>query len=172
MINIYYLNNVIDAFLISFFRFPDNPVAGYFFGSAVLSFLCIVAGELSLYIAFQFNTLKINQINHDIQRLQDLSFYALKAGSKKAYKACNYLANDNYGKSFFMQITLAAASLWPLLLALGWMQYRFADVRFNMLLSLSDTEFTVGYVATFAVCYVMVRLVFFKVKHSFFSRSV
>ena len=52
---------------------------------------------------------------------------ALKAGNRPAYEAANKLANEAFGKSFFMQLTLSATFFWPVFFALGWMQYRFLD---------------------------------------------
>ena len=39
------------------------------------------------------------------------SMNVLKAGDKESYKAINKLANEAYGKTFFLQVAMAAASL-------------------------------------------------------------
>jgi len=170
---IFYLHNVIDTFLMSFFRFPDNPVMGYFLGSAILSIICVAVGEVSIYLAFRFNKNKIDHTNKNMEHFQDLSINALKAGNKNAFKACNSIANESFGKSFFMQITLAAASLWPLLIALGWMQYRFASVDFARQFSFPGSEYVFGYFTTVVFCYFMVRIIISKMKLFFLKhRSV
>ena len=162
------LHTVIDTYLMPFFRFPDNPVIGYFLGTAILSIICVAVGELSIYLAFRFNKDKIDRTNKDMEHFQDLSINALKAGNKDAFKACNSIANESFGKSFFMQITLAAASLWPLLFALGWMQYKFATVDFARQFSFPGSEYVFGYFTTVVFCYFMFRIIFNKMKPYFF----
>jgi len=156
-----------------FFRYPDSPVMGYFLGTVVLSIICVAFGELSIYLAFRFNKDKIDHTYKNMDHYQHLSIKALIAGNKKAYKACNSIANENFGKSFFMQITLAAASLWPLLIALGWMQHKFADVDFAGQFSFPGSEYVLGYFTTIVFCYFMVRIIFNKIKVYFLKyRSV
>ena len=164
---IIYLYTVIDNILMSFFRFPDNPLTGYYLGTFVLSLACVIIGEYSISMAFRFNKERITRDNRDINHFQDLSIKALKAGDKKAYKACNSIANDAFGKSFFSQITLSASSLWPLFIALGWMQYRFSGVEFSLPFSVFGTTYTVGYFLTFVLCYITTRIVFGKLKNKF-----
>ncbi len=144
----------------SFFRFPTEPLAGYCLGILLLSLVCVIIGELSISMAFNINKNRIKRDNRDIEHFQDLSIKALKAGDKKAYKACNSIANDAFGKSFFSQITLSAASLWPLFIALGWMQYRFSEVEFTLPFSAFGVEYSVGYLLTFLLCYIITRIVF------------
>ena len=83
------------------------------------------------------------------------------AQNKRAYTASNKLANDAFGRSFFMQIALSAAFLWPIPFALGWMQYRFSDVEFR----LPGTEVSVGYIAVFILLYIAAYLLFRRVKY-------
>ena len=154
---------VMDNFLMLFFRFPDNPLLGYFLGTFVLSLVSVIIGEYSISMAFRLNKERITHDNRDINHFQDLSIKALKAGNKPAYKACNSIANDAFGKSFFLQIALSASSLWPVFIALGWMQYRFAEVEFRLPLLSGSLSFR--YVPTFIVCYIATRILFGKIKH-------
>ncbi len=154
-----------------FFRFPGEPLTGYYLGTIVLCLACVVIGEYSISIAFKLNKDKISRDNRDINHFQDLSIRALKAGDKKAYKACNSIANDAFGKSFFSQVTLSAASLWPLFIALGWMQYRFSEVEISLPFSVFGVQYSFGYFLTFILCYVATHIGFGRIKKYLFVRS-
>ena len=90
-----YFQHIADNILMSFFRFSDNPVNGYFLGTAILSTICVAVGELSIYLAFRFNKDKIDHTNNDMEHYQHLSIKALKAGNKDAFRACNSIANES-----------------------------------------------------------------------------
>jgi len=160
---IVYLYTLLDSFLMFFFRLSEDPVAGYWLGTSVLALASWVIGEYSIALAFRLNKAMIKEETRRIDHFQELSFAALRAGDKSAFKACNGIANEAYGKSFFTQITLSAASLWPLFIALGWMQHRFSDVEFAIPL----TEWTAGYFSTFLLCYVAIRIVSSKISKAF-----
>jgi hypothetical protein len=147
-----------------FYRIPDNPLLGYFLGTFVLSIACIIIGEYSISIAFRFNKEKIDHDIHEIEHYENLSVEALKTGDKAAYKACNSIANDAYGKNFFSQIALSASSLWPIFFALGWMQYHFSEVRIRLPFAMFSDDYSFGYVITFVVCYLIARIFSAKVK--------
>ena len=164
---IIYLQSLTDNILMPFFRFPSNPLIGYFLGTLILAIMCVALGEASIYLAFRLNKKIIINTNKDMEQYQSLSIKALKAGNKEAYKACNSIANESFGKSFFMQITLGAASLWPLLVALGWMQYKFAAVDFAGQFSFPGSEYVFSYFSTIVFCYFMVRIIFHKMKFYF-----
>jgi hypothetical protein len=70
------------------------------------------------------------------------------------------MANDAFGKSYFLQLALAGASLWPAALALAWMNTRFAEVEFPF----AWTSFHVGYVTPFILLYIVARILFKAVK--------
>jgi hypothetical protein len=147
-----------------FYRIPDNPLLGYFLGTSVLSLVCVVIGKCSISIAFRLNKKQIYHDNHEITHYQSLSIEALKTGDKASFKACNSIANDAYGNNFFAQVALSAASLWPVFIALGWMQYRFADVKFILPLSIPGGGNTIGYVTFFLICYISIRILFGQIK--------
>ncbi len=153
-----------DKILLHFYRFPDNPLAGYYLGTFMLALACVITGEYSISLAFRFNKEKIARDNYETGHFQDLSIEALKAGDKAAYRACNSIANDACGNAFFSQIALSASSLWPVFIALGWMQYRFGGVSFSLPFSIPWAGNTVGYAATFILCYIFARILFRKVK--------
>lgn len=160
-----YLFTAMDSILMYFYRFPDSPLIGYFLGTSVLSLACVVIGEYSISIAFRLNKNHIEQDNHEISHYQNLSIEALKQGNKAAFKACNSIANDTYGKNFFTQFSLSAASLWPVFFALGWMQYRFSEVTFALPFSIPGIGDTIGYLTAFLLLYISARILSGTVKH-------
>ena len=70
------------------------------------------------------------------------------------------LANEAFGKSFFMQVALSATFLWPIFFALGWMQHRFLEVEFP----LPFIGFSLGYIGVFLILYIAAYFVFKPVK--------
>ena len=81
---------------------------------------------------------------------------ALKAGDRPAYEAANTLANEDVGKSFFMQVAMSATFLWPIFFALGWMQYRFLEIAFP----LPFIGFSLGYTGVFVILYIAAYCIF------------
>jgi hypothetical protein len=159
----FYLN--IDAFLIYFYRIVEQPLLDYFIGTGILSLLCVIIGEFTLSVAFRFNKAFIDQDSREMTRMQNLSLRALLAKDKQSYKAFNREANEAFGKVFFKQIALAAASLWPIPFALGWMQTRFMNIEFLLPCRLPVVGETVGYSFTFIPMYILAHILFGKIKH-------
>ena len=154
----------LDALLIAFFRLAENPMLGYLTGIAVLSLGCVILGELSMGLAYRWNHAFLRRDNRRLVRLQNGSLRALKARDKESYQALNREANDAFGKVFFTRVALAAASLWPLPFAMQWLESRFGDVLFALPIALPKTGDTVGYAFTFIPMYILVRIVFGRVK--------
>jgi len=156
--------NWIDNALIFFYRLPEVPIAGYFLGTFVLALCCVVIGQLTISVAFLANRRRIDADNSNMVRMQNLSIKALAAKNKGAYKAFNKEANEAFGKVFFMQIALAAASLWPVPFALAWMQTRFSEVEFPLPFALPMLGDTVGYTFSFFPILILAFMLFGKVK--------
>ena len=154
----------LDAFLIHFFRLADNPMLGYLSGIAVLALGCVILGELSMGLAFRWNHVFLARDSRSLVRLQNGSLRALQARDKEGYQALNRAANDAFGKLFFTQVALAAASLWPLPFAMHWLQARFGEVLFTVPVTLPKVGDAVGYAFTFIPMYILVRILFGKVK--------
>jgi hypothetical protein len=74
---------------------------------------------------------------------------ALKAGDKAAYKVMNKLTNESFGHSFFQHTALGAAARWPLFMAVGWMQWRFAGLDIPLL----GDQLSVGWSQGLLICY-------------------
>jgi hypothetical protein len=150
----------VDTFLITPYRFPENPIAGWWLGSSLLALWCTLLGDLSQALAFRANAFKIQRDERDMVAYHHHSLNALRSGDKGAFKAINRLANEAFGKTFFLQLTLACASLWPVALALGWMQSRFANVDFPLIV----TGINVSYPFIFIPLYILTRLLYGKCK--------
>jgi hypothetical protein len=155
-----YLIDWIDGFLIFFYRVPGDPLVGFFFGTIMLSFFSVLAGEFTLSLAIRFNRPYLDEMSREINETEKLSVVAYNAGDKDSYKALNKQATDAWGKHFFTMAAYSAGILWPIPFALGWMQYRFAEIRFPFLFS----GWTVNYFIIFLVCYVLMRIFFAKIK--------
>ena len=171
MEHVYAIYNGIDGFLISFYRIIEIPILGYYLGTALLSLICVVIGQMTYCWAYRRNHRFFSSDNREMVRMHNLSIRALGAKNKGAYKNCNKQANDAFGKYFFAQVAIGISSLWPVPFGLGWMQSRFADVDFALPMTLPGFGSSVGYLFTFFPIYVMVYMLFGKIKHQipFFS---
>lgn len=154
----------LDTAFIFFFRLPDIPILGYYLGCAVLSLACVMVGQITIAIAFFWNQKFIDRDNHEMVRMHNLSVKALLAKDKQAYKSCNKVANDAFGKVFFSQIALSISSLWPIPFAAGWLQTRFQDVSFALPVPLPVIGDQVGFLFTFLPIYVLVYILFGQIK--------
>lgn len=155
----------VDAFLISFYRLTGVTLLDYYIGTAVLSLIAVVIGEFTMSLSFRFNRKFIEEGTEDMVKMNNLSIMALKRGNKTGYTACNKMANERFGKQFFLMLALSVSSLWPACFALAWMHSRFAGVEFRLPFPLPLVGQTVGYVFTFIPVYICVRIIFGKLKH-------
>jgi hypothetical protein len=156
-----------DTVLMPVYRMHDTPLFGYYLGTFVLSFLCVITGEYSMSLAYHTTKDTIDRDTFEMAHFQNMSIKALKARNKDAYRACNRIASDAYGSNFFSRIALSASSLWPVFLGLGWMQYRFGAVDFSALVPVSGAEYILGYGTTFVLCYIASRILFHSAKNKY-----
>ncbi len=152
---------LLDPYLIRLYRITGWALADFLLGTLILALLAVILGEISVSLAYLALRKRIDQVTTQAAKYQDLSVKALMAGNKPAYKAANQLANDAFGKSFFSQIALSAGFLWPVFVALAWMQYRFADLEFP----LPYSDHSLGFIGVFILLYVPAYLLFRKVKY-------
>lgn len=151
----------LDRFIIYFYRVPDHPLLGFFMGSTALAFMCILAGELSVSLAIRVNKSHIDALNDEMTGKERMSMIAYQMGDKKSYKALNKAATDAWGKRFFTMAAYSAGILWPVPLALGWLDTRFQEVQFALAFPLSLVfGNTVGYAFTFIPLYILCRILF------------
>jgi hypothetical protein len=150
-----------DGFLILFYRITGDPLVDFFFGTAVLSFFCVFAGEFTLSLAIRFNRRQLDEMSREMIEKERLSMEAYQSGDKDSYKALNKQATDAWGKHFFTMAAYSAGILWPIPFALGWMQYRFYDVEFPLTFPLALVfGKSVGYTFIFIPLYIFCRILF------------
>ncbi|MCX5874432.1 MAG: hypothetical protein NTY51_14540 [Deltaproteobacteria bacterium] len=146
----------LDSFLISFYRLTGYALIDFLAGTFLLAFISVVIGEFSISLAFLWTRRHIEHIQNEMVRYQNLSIEALASGDKESYSAANKLANDAFGKTFFMQIGLSSARVWPAFFAVAWMNTRFFEVDFEI----PFTDWAIGYIPIFIVLYVGAYFVF------------
>ncbi|MFW5735073.1 MAG: hypothetical protein ACOCWR_08445, partial [Oceanidesulfovibrio sp.] len=141
------------------FRLPGDATFGFALGLAWIALVTTAIGEICIAGAYFINRKHFRSVRSEMVSNHNLSIRALMAKDKATYKACNDLANDAFGKTFFSNIALFAASLWPAFFALGWLGFRFGGVEFTLPL--------VGVVTTnffFVPTYIVVRILFSRIK--------
>ena len=121
---------ILDPYLIWLYRITGYAWIDFFIGTFALALMAVIIGEFTISLAYLFARKRIERVTDETVRYQNLSMDALTAGDKEAYQAANQMANDAFGHSFFMQIALSAAFLWPIFFVLAWMSYRFREVEF------------------------------------------
>jgi hypothetical protein len=150
-----------DSFLITFYRITGFGIIDYFIGTAILSFICILIGELSVSLAIRFNKRYLDAMSRKMTEKETLALEAYRSGDQAGYKALNKEATDAWGKHFFTMVAYSAGILWPIPFALGWMQTRFSEVQFDLAFPLSLIfGKSVGYIFTFIPIYIFCRILF------------
>ena len=150
----------LDPYLIWFYRLSGSAELNFLLGTLALAVLSLLVGEFTSFLASLLVRRHFEQVTGEAKRYQDLSMEALKAGDRPAYEAANTMANEAFGKSFFMQIALSATFVWPIFFALGWMQHRFLEVA----LPLPFIGFSLGYIGVFLILYITAYFVLKPVK--------
>jgi hypothetical protein len=145
----------LDPYLIWSYRLTGHAGMNLVIGTLVLALIALLIGEVTAFLAFWFTRKGIDRYAEEAAKYQTLSMDALKAGNKEAYTAANTLANDAFGRSFFQQLTLSAAFLWPVFFALAWMQYRFLHIEFPI----PGTKWSLGFMGPFIIIYVAAYLI-------------
>ena len=132
----------------------------FIIGTFVLASISLLIGEATVSLAFRFTRRHIGKKTAEAEEYQNLSMDALKAGNKEAYEAANKLAKDAFGHTFFQQVALSSAFLWPVFFALAWMQYRFLNLEFPI----PFTAHSLGYIGVFILLYIPAYVIFKKTK--------
>lgn len=143
-----------DPFLIAPYLCVESPLWAWWIGTFVLGLWAAVAGELTLAAAYRLNRTVVKSRLDETSKYHQSSMNALKNGDKTSYKAINKLANEAFGKSFFLMMAMGMSSLWPVFLAAAWLQTRFSDVRFEFPFVAEGF----GFMPHFIICYVFARI--------------
>jgi hypothetical protein len=151
---------VLDPYLIWCYRITGHTGVDFIIGTFVLASISLLIGEATVSLAFLFTRKHIGKKTAEAEEYQNLSMDALKAGNKEAYQAANKLAKDAFGHTFFQQVALSSAFLWPVFFALAWMQYRFLDLEVPLPL----LPFSLGFIGVFIIIYVASYVLFKQVK--------
>jgi hypothetical protein len=152
----------IDPVLIFPYRWFENPLLGWWVGTFILALWAGMLGELTLAAAYRINR------RHVAKNLDQTTYYHLQslkakqAGDEKAYKGINKLANEEFGKSFFLFMAMGMASLWPAFFAAAWLNLRFGDIVFVLPKWAGGLE--LNFIAPFIILYIVARMIFAKLK--------
>ncbi len=158
------LLKAIDPLLIAPYRFFDDPMTGWWIGTGVLALWAVLAGELTMAAVSRINR---SAVAHNLDRTvyyHEQSLKAKQAGDEKAYEGINRLANEAYGKSFFLMIAMGMAALWPAFFAAAWLQMRFGGIIFS--LPAWAGGFDLNFLAPFIILYVLLRIIVAKARRS------
>lgn len=151
----------IDPVLIAPYRLLGDAMLGFLIGTFCLCLLGVMVGELTISAGIRLNRKYIRALKDEVSHKEDLSIQAHSAGDKVSYKALNKAANEAWGKYFFTMAGYSAGILWPVPLALAWMQTRFQGVEFDMVFPLNYVFGDhVGYPFVFFPMYILARIVF------------
>ncbi len=158
----------VDSFFIWSYRLSGYAPLDFFVGTFFLALVAVVIGEFSISFAFLLTRKSIQHVQDQMVNYQNLSIDALALGDKKSYKAANKLANDAFGKTFFMQIGLSSARVWPAFLAVAWMNTRFYEVDFEV----PFIGGTIGFLPIFILLYVAAYFAFKPIRNriSYFKK--
>jgi hypothetical protein len=152
---------ILDPFLIWFYRLTGYAKLDFIIGTLFLAGITLLMGESTVFLVSRFIRKRLDRYTEEAEKYQNLSIDALRAGNKAAYKAANELANDAFGHTFFQQLTLSAAFLWPVFFALAWMQHRFLEIE----IPIPGTGFSLGFMGAFIPIYIITLWLFKKIKH-------
>lgn len=151
---------VLDPHLIWGYRLTGHATLNFILGTAVLVAFSLLLGEISSFLASWAVRKYVDRIQGEASHYVKLSMDALAAGDREAYEAANHLANEAFGKTFFLQVAQSGAFFWPAVLALAWMQYRFFEIEFP----LPFLGVSLGFIGVFILIYILAYLGWKRVK--------
>ena len=154
--------HTIDPVLIAPYRWFDNPMLGWWVGTFCLAFWATLLGELTLAVAYRVNRAHVQKTHDKTVYYHEQSLKAKIAGDETSYKGINKLANEAYGKSFFLFMAMGMASLWPAFFSAAWLDLRFAD--FSFVLPRWAGGVTLTFLAPFVLLYIANRIIFAKIR--------
>ncbi len=152
---------ILDSFLIAPFRWPSSAIIGLWLGCIILALYCTLIGEGIHYLFMAMHKKYYSGLSDETMHYHDLSMKALHSGNKEAYLASNKMAHEKFGKSFFARASVSMAILLPVPFALNWLSLRFEGVIVH---TIPFTEKGVGYVFVFLISYIILRIIFSKIR--------
>jgi len=152
----------IDPVLIAPFRLFDDPLVGWWAGTLVLAFWAVLLGEFTVAVVYRVNRRPVAEQWKQTAYYHEQSLKAKQAGDESAYAGINKLANEAYGKSFFLFIAMGMASIWPAFFAAAWLNLRFGEISLFLPRWLGGAE--LSFLAPFVLLYLAVRVLFARVK--------
>jgi len=152
----------IDPVLIAPYRLFDDPMIGWWVGTFVLALWAALLGELTLAVAYRVNRGPIAKTSESTLYYHEQSLKAKQAKDEGAYKKINRMANEEFGKSFFLLMAMGMGSLWPAFFAAAWLNERFADIVFKLPQWAGGVE--LGFLAPFVLLYIAARVLFSKLR--------
>lgn len=152
----------IDPVLIFPYRVFENPILGWLAGTFCLCLWALFLGEITMAVAGRINREPISQNMDDTVYYHEQSMKAKAAGDETAYKGINKLANEAYGKSFFLMMAMSMATLWPAFFAAAWLELRFYDLQFP--LPAWAMGINLSFIAPFIIFYILQRIALAKLK--------
>ncbi len=159
------MNNIlilIDHFLMFPFRLPSSATLGLWIGCAFLALYCTIIGEGIRYLFMRMHKKYYSGFSDKAKHYHELSMKALHCGDKESYLAANKLAHDNFGKGFFARASVSMAILLPVPFALNWLSLRFEGIIVH---TVPFIEKGVGYVFVFLILYIILRIVFSRLRY-------
>lgn len=154
--------NTIDPVLIFPYRLFQNPMTGWWFGTFVLAMWAVTIGEITLAFAGRMNRSAVSDNLEETLYYHDQSLKAKQAGDEEAYQGINKLANEAYGKSFFLLMAMGMAALWPAFFAAAWLDMRFGDFSFPLPAWTGGLE--LSFLAPFILFYIFQRMTWARAK--------
>jgi hypothetical protein len=113
-------------------------------------------GEITSSLAQIISRRRLAEAAAEMERFKELSERALKAGDGTSYRAANKLANEAFGKNFFLNAALSASLLWPVFFTMAWMETRFSEIEFHA----PFVNESVGWPLVFVLCYIAAYILF------------
>ncbi len=118
----------VDALLIAPYRLLPHAKAAFYFGTIFLALASAALGLGCKALVARSQRSKRERVDGETTRRAELSAQAAKAGDKAAYMAQNHLAQEAYNDSMALAAGRGAALLWPGMLTLAWLYWRFEGV--------------------------------------------
>ncbi len=131
---------LVDPYIMWLYRLTGHAFADFLFGTFILAWIALLVGEFTISAVF---LVAGNGSTQARTKRGVIKIYLRKRfppANKEAYQAANKLANDAFGKSFFMQIALSAAFLWPIFFAAWLDAIRFFDVEFQLVFTIIRSD--------------------------------